>query len=201
MDYKEIHSDFYDTYSREFDNRTWRDADRLNHYVSDFLSNVERGFRVLDLGSGPGKCSEVMRKRGYRVVSLDLSRNMLRICRERNPVVVQADLEELPFPYHAFHGIFASTSLIHMPKSNLPKVLENIRDSLSTLGLFYPIVKEGKGEGWVESDKYPGKKRYFAHYQKDEFEEYLTNAGFYDIWDSWIDTVGNATFLGWKCRT
>ena len=122
---------------------------------------------------------------------------MLRLCGNRNPRVVLGDLENLPLLDVKFDGVWAVTSLLHMPKAELPNVLENINGLLRTGGMFYISMKEGNFEGFVDSDKYPGKKRFFSLYTDNELRDYLRNS-FEIVNHSW-DHYGNATFLNYLC--
>src|SRR3989344_1175532 len=135
MNYKKANINCYDKYAEIFEANTWKDSEVLGGYIYDFLREMKMGFRILDLGCGPGRCTEIMRKSGYVVTDLDISRKMLELSRRRNPRVVLGDLENMPFLYHVFDGIWSSCSLIHMPKSHLPDVLNDINNSLRTLGI------------------------------------------------------------------
>ena len=72
------------------------------------------GERVLDLGCGTGRDSRYMAGVGYDVVSLDLSREALGICRQVAPQAAhfQVDIEHgLPFRDGSFKFILANLSL------------------------------------------------------------------------------------------
>ncbi|MBI2106005.1 class I SAM-dependent methyltransferase [Candidatus Woesearchaeota archaeon] len=129
---------------------------------------------------------------------MDLSVEMLKLCRNKNPRIVLADLENLPFLDSKFDGILAYTSLLHIPKSEFPKALENIRRLLRTSGLFYIGMKEGDFEGFIESKNYPGKKRFFSLYRDKDIREHL-GKHFNIIHHSW-NYAGNDLFLNYLCR-
>ena len=142
MDYKSINRDVYDTYAETFEERTMEMTERMVPDLNKFVSSLN-GFRVLDIGCGPGRDSGYLRNTGCVVTSLDFSKEMLRLCGNRNPRVVLGDLENLPFLDVKFDGVWAVTSLLHMPKAELPNVLENINGLLRTGGMFYISMKEG----------------------------------------------------------
>ncbi len=80
------------------------------------LNHPERrpGERVLDLGCGTGRDSRYMAGMGYDVVSLDLSREALRICRQVAPQAAhfQVDIQHgLPFRDGSFKFVLANLSL------------------------------------------------------------------------------------------
>src|SRR3989344_2735626 len=172
MDYKEIYRETYDRYAEEFQEKT---KDYLRYISQDFKEFVRRvnGFRVLDLGCGPGRDSVCLKNTGFQVVGFDISMKMLRLREEKGVKVVQGDLEDLPFLDSTFCGVWAYTSLLNIPKKKFPDTLREIKRVLKSDGRFYIGMKEGRFEGDLESDKYPGCRRFFSLYEKDELEDYL----------------------------
>ena len=75
---------------------------------------------VLDAGCGPGTPGTD----GLEgVVGLDISREQLRLARERSAGArVQGDLAALPFPAGRFDAVVACNSLIHVPVEDHPAV-------------------------------------------------------------------------------
>lgn len=62
--------------------QSWK-IDELN----GFLARLEKGGgskRVLDLGSGPGHQADYLREHGCEVMCIDLSEEMVAICREKD---------------------------------------------------------------------------------------------------------------------
>ena len=57
----------------------------------------------------------------------------------------------------------------------MPSVLAKLNGILRPNGLIYMGLKEGDHEGCVESDKYPGSKRYFAYYREEELKTLISN--------------------------
>jgi ubiquinone/menaquinone biosynthesis C-methylase UbiE len=69
---------------------------------------------LLDVGSGTGHWLPVFERRGYEVVSLDLSQAMLAVARKRfgaGPVMVRADALELPFADSRFDVVLSMATL------------------------------------------------------------------------------------------
>lgn len=199
MNYKEINMKTYDRYAHEFQERTKDYLPNIINDANEFVSGL-RGLEpvILDLGSGPGRDSMFFRSKGYRVVSFDISREMLRLCKEKELKTIQGDLENLPFLNNTFHGVWAYTSLLNIPKKKFPYALNEIRRVLKNEGGFYIGMKEGRFEGELESDKYPGCKRFFSLYEANELEAYL--AEHFEIErKSWL-TLGDAVFLNYLCR-
>lgn len=83
------------------------------------LGGLEDGFaprRILDLGSGTGYGSELLRRRfpDAEIIALDLAEGMLRYAREARPVAdgyIAADAEQLPLAADSFDLVFSSMAL------------------------------------------------------------------------------------------
>lgn len=70
-------------YAEAYAEACWRRPDEaVIDRLADWLGGLE-GKRVLDLGGGPGHSSVAFARRGARVTWHDVSRNYLRIARER----------------------------------------------------------------------------------------------------------------------
>jgi 2-polyprenyl-3-methyl-5-hydroxy-6-metoxy-1,4-benzoquinol methylase len=72
----------------------------------DFIekeAGYDRGLRILDVGCGTGRHSLELKRRGYHIVGVDLSENMLSKAREKARAegleieFLQADARDLPF--------------------------------------------------------------------------------------------------------
>ena len=99
------------------------DADFVHRTTRDGLLERLAPLRVdartvLDLGAATGGATEQLRRRfpGARIVSLDLSHEMLRQARRKRrwfsrTAFVQADAEQLPFPDQCFDVVFANLLL------------------------------------------------------------------------------------------
>jgi ubiquinone/menaquinone biosynthesis C-methylase UbiE len=198
MDYKSVSRDIYTKYARDFQDFT---KDYLKkHIMNDARQFVHiiNGKKVLDLGSGPGRDSLFFRKNGLKPVCIDIAPGMVKLCREKGLEAYEMDLENLEFEDSSFDGVWAYTSLLHMPKSKFSFVLKRISRVLKEKGVFYLGMKEGDFEGWKESDKYGGIRRFFSLYQDNEIKEALS--GEFDILNTSKISLGDAVFLNYLCR-
>ncbi len=85
------------------------------------------------------------------------------------------DFENLDFEEQYFDGVLAYACLMHVPKSNLTKVLEQIKKVLKDSGVVYVAMKKGDGEGFRVQEKYFGEKRWFSLFNDKELREHLNN--------------------------
>lgn len=92
---------------------------RLNELLEKYLPEDGAGLRLLDAGCGTGHHMAELRKRGYEVAGVDASKEMLKYARENNPdsEILEADVEEIPFPDESFDIILSVEVLRHLPRS------------------------------------------------------------------------------------
>jgi demethylmenaquinone methyltransferase/2-methoxy-6-polyprenyl-1,4-benzoquinol methylase len=76
----------------------WRDA------LVDGL-DLRPGSRVLDVAAGTGSITRLLQMRGFEVISLDQSPEMLKEAVEQGATGVCATAERLPFPDSCFDGV------------------------------------------------------------------------------------------------
>jgi len=149
----------------------------LDEDLDRFTGYLKPGGLVLDLGTGPGRDMRALQKRGYRAIGLDRSEGMLKEAANRGlGSLVLADMRRLPFAGHSFDGVWASASLLHLPKSELPVALAEANRVLDH-GHIFVAVKDGQAETWRD-DGAQG-RRFFAFYHPAEIELAFERADFH----------------------
>ena len=151
------------------------------------------GNKILDLGSGSGDHALYFSQQGLDVTCIDLSPEMIKLCKEKDLKAFVMDIENLEFEANSFNGIWAVTSLIHIPKSKILKVLEKINIILKEKGIFYVCVKEGKGEEFVTDKDNPNTKRFFSYWTEDELKNIFGK--YFDFIELKKAQLGHTTFL------
>lgn len=144
-------------------------------FIRTFAENVQG--KVLDVGSGPGRDALILQQAGLEVTCLDASSAMVEITKQKGLASVLADFSAIPFPDETFAGVWAYTSLLHVPKAEVGKSLQEIRRVLKKDGVLGVGLIEGETEGYVESAPM-NLPRYFAYYTKEEIEKFLKEHGF-----------------------
>lgn len=148
----------------------------LSHELDSFACMLPVEARVVDVGAGPGHYTLALAARGLLPIPVDLSAELLRVARNYgldNPVL--ADMRCLPFGTGSLDGVWASASLLHLPKTALPAALKELRRVVHLGGALYCSLKLGEGEQWVTSPH--GGERFFAYYSEDEIDRALTETG------------------------
>lgn len=132
--------------------------------------------RVVEIGCGGGRDARELLACGYRYYGCDMVREFLPVARAQNPHghFFQASLYELPLPLGSFDGLWAAAVLLHLPKSRVRSVLQEMAAVLRPGGIAFIAIKEGAGETiTVETDDDVTLRRFFALYRVEEFGELL----------------------------
>lgn len=146
-------------------------------FIEKFVASLP-GKRILNLGSGSGRDAVLLRNHGLEVICFDASKSMIGITKGLGFESHHAAFAELNFPDGSFDGVWAYTSLIHIPKSEVKDVVTKIHAALKPNGAFAVGVIEGDTAGMVERKTMPGATRYFKNYSKDELRQLIEPLGF-----------------------
>ncbi|WP_432662059.1 GNAT family N-acetyltransferase [Wukongibacter baidiensis] len=159
-------------YREKSEIQTWKISE-----INKFLSYMRKEEKVnlLDLGAGAGKQAEVFKDNDIDVTCIDISKEMVRLCKDRNLKAYIMDFYNLVFGNETFDAAWSMNTLLHVPKNSIGKVLKNINRVLKPDGIFYFGLYGGhKSEGIWEADFY-NPKRFFAFYEDDEIKEIVKN--------------------------
>jgi len=168
MDYKRITIESYNKDVKKF-SKGFKVMNSIKSHRFQKFIDLLKGRKILDLGCGSGDHSLYFKQRGLDVTSIDLSEEMIKLCKERGLDALLMDIENLKFEDKSFDGIWAATSLLHIPKSKLGTVVKKLNSILISGGILYVSVKESKGEKLVE-DKSGNTKRFFVFLREEELE-------------------------------
>jgi SAM-dependent methyltransferase len=153
------------------------DHDVSQNYAAllDHLEGVAP-YHILDLGCGPGRDLKYFRSLGHEPVGLDGSRRFVDMARRYSDCeVLHQDFLDLALPTARFDGIFANASLFHVPRQELPRVLDKLRDSLKSDGVLFSSNPRGPNqEGWNGG-------RFGSYHDLEGWRHILTAASFVEL--------------------
>lgn len=122
-------------------------SNRQNRYLAHFLSRIAPGSRILDLGCGGGIDARAMLDRGHLVDAAEGSQSLAAIASKRlDREVAVMRFDELR-SIETYDAVWASASLIHVPRPALSAVLSKIHTALKPGGLHFATYKAGGKDG------------------------------------------------------
>ncbi len=159
----------YDTRSHEYATRTTGRSAEPG--LVDFVSELPPGAHLLDLGCGPGDSAHRFLKAGFSVDAVDASPAMISRAAELGVAARRATFDEID-ARNLYDGIWASYSLLHAPRADMPGHLTRLHRALKPGGRFHIGMKLGTGE------KRDRLGRLYVYYTETELLGLLEAAGF-----------------------
>jgi len=150
-----------------------------------FVAALPEGARVLEVGSGSGRDAAALEERGLSVRRTDIAPGFVRLLRAEghDADVVDPLADDLTDPTRdaPYDGVWASASLLHVRREDLPQVLDNLASVTVTGGPLHLAVKEGDGARFSTHGSVTG-PRHFTFWREQPLRETLTAAG-WDVTD------------------
>jgi len=111
-----------------------------------FLPHLPESGHILDAGCGPGRDGRAFLERGFRITAFDASSVMAKLAEKHigQPVEVMR-FQDIEWT-NRFDGVWACTSLLHVPRAELPDVLCRLTRTLKSGGVLFASFKYGCGE-------------------------------------------------------
>jgi SAM-dependent methyltransferase len=130
----------YDRLAGEYARRLFDELDHkpLDRTLLARFTQETRGLGpVCDLGCGPGHVTRHLRCLGAEAFGVDLSAGMVEQARRLNPGIEfrQGDMRSLDVEDGSWGGIVAFYSVVHVPREEVPRALEEMRRVLRPGGL------------------------------------------------------------------
>ena len=141
-----MHSDsgtikFYDDQAATYAN--WSKPSKPNKYLETMLQNLPNSGHVLDFGCGAGWASKAFLEAGFQVTAMDASKGLIEQVGQHPKLnAICAPFESLD-AVAKFDGIWASYSLQHAPRDQMPDILARISKALKPNGVLYIGVQRG----------------------------------------------------------
>jgi SAM-dependent methyltransferase len=151
----------------------WKAIERAEFLT---LLKSERKQSLLEIGAGHGRDSKFFQDNGFQVSCIDLSPEMVKLCQQKGLNARVMDMIDLDFPADSFGAIYSLNGLLHLSKTELPTVLQNIRRVLKANGLFFLGIYGGCDfEGIWEKDSYTP-KRFFSFHSDEGLKQVVTES-------------------------
>ncbi len=136
----------------------------FSKYQDLFLSYLLPNSLILDFGCGVGRDTKYFLEKNYKVEALDGSIEMCNIASSFCNIDVKNILFEDFNEENKYNGIWACSSILHVPYNNLGKIFKSLHKALLENGILYVSFKYGDFEGYRN-------ERYFTDLTLDKFLE------------------------------
>ena len=169
--------DYYNNNAKSFIEGT---ANVEFYEVQDrFLSHLSQGASILDFGCGSGRDSKYFLQKGYRVEAIDGSEKLCEMASAYVGIPVKQMLFNELDEMNKYDGIWACSSILHLPKVELKEVFQKMKKALKTNGIIYTSFKYGSFEGMRNG-------RYFTDFTSEEFQSFIVETDGLKVQDEWI---------------
>jgi cyclopropane fatty-acyl-phospholipid synthase-like methyltransferase len=149
--------------------------------LEDLASLLPSDAAVLDLGCGAGvPATRWLADRGFAVTGVDVSAKQLELARKNVPegTFLKADMTEVVFAPESFDAVVAFHSIIHVPRTEHPTLLESVHRWLEPGGALLATMTVANYEGRDEDWEGWGAPMVWSHYDKNANVAMLRDAGF-----------------------
>ncbi len=142
--------------------------------LPDLLVKYGIGQEVLEIGSGAGALASWLIEQGYQVSCIEPAAQLVKQAEEKGLKVYATTIQDFEVDFQ-YDSIVAISSLIHVPKADLPAQIQKIFRLLKPHGIFFVSFIEGEDEGLEDPTK-AGKLRYFAKWSEKELDDLFSSS-------------------------
>ena len=147
--------------------------------TQDKFLRLLTGKTILDFGCGSGRDTKYFLESGFDVTATDGSEELCKSASTYTGIQVKhilfQDLDEEDF----YDGIWACSSILHLPKDELLIVINKMSRALRTDGIIYTSFKYGNFEGERNG-------RFFTDFTLDVFKDFISDVKDIVIEEYWI---------------
>lgn len=144
-----------------------------------FLTKLEKGSNILDFGCGSGRDTKYFFEQGYNVEAIDGSAELCKLAGEYTGIKVKNILFQELSEADKYDGIWACSSILHLPVGELDEVMKKMVIALKKNGIIYTSFKYGTFAGERSG-------RYFTDMTEEVFAVFLSGIDGLKIEEQWI---------------
>lgn len=144
-----------------------------------FLSKLEKGAKILDFGCGSGRDTKYFLDKGFLVEAIDGSEELCKIASAYTGIKVKQMLFQELEECAKYDGIWACSSILHLPLNDLKYVIEKMIRALKDDGIIYTSFKYGIFEGERNG-------RYFTDMTEATFTNLVKDIAKVSLEEYWI---------------
>lgn len=168
---------YYDSHADKFYKSTVNIEFTTMH--EKFLTKLEKGSNILDFGCGSGRDTKYFFEQGYNVEAIDGSAELCKLAGEYTGIKVKNILFQELSEVDKYDGIWACSSILHLPVGELDEVMKKMVIALKKNGIIYTSFKYGTFAGERNG-------RYFTDMTEEVFAVFLSGIDGLKIEEQWI---------------
>lgn len=147
----------------------------------EFTDRLREGAAILDFGCGSGRDAKTFLDQGYVVEAVDGSSELCKLASEYTGIEVKQMLFQQLEETEKYDGIWACSSILHLPVDDLVDVMRKMTAALKAGGIIYTSFKYGTFAGVRNG-------RYFTDMTEDTFAIFLEKVEKIMIEKQWLST-------------
>ena len=151
----------------------------FKHTQDKFLNRLKPNGYILDFGCGSGRDTKYFLEKGFKVDAVDGSEELCKKASKITGIEVRHMLFQELNEVSKYDGIWACSSILHLPKSELKVVLRKMLIALKDHGVIYTSFKYGDFEGMRNG-------RHFTDFTLEALQEFIKENSAAAIEESWI---------------
>ncbi|MCF8077435.1 MAG: class I SAM-dependent methyltransferase [Desulfotignum sp.] len=168
--------DYYQSNAKQFFNDTV--SIDLSDLYRPFLERLPETGLILDAGCGSGRDTRFFTRQGFEVVAFDNAPEMVKLASHyTGQDCLLLSFDDIHFE-NKFDGVWACSSMLHVPKSNMINVLNKLCTALRHDGILYTSFKYGDDEVFRNG-------RLFSNYDEESFHAVITDQKELDMLKYW----------------
>lgn len=144
-----------------------------------FVNLLSKNGYILDYGCGSGRDTKYFISKGFRVDAVDGSEKLCRIASKNTGIAVKQMLFSELNAIAKYDGIWACSSILHLPKKELHDVFHKMICAIKSGGYIYTSFKYGEYEGYRN-------ERFFTDFTRESFEEFIKAYLEIKIIEEWV---------------
>lgn len=144
-----------------------------------FTARLPQGGSILDFGCGSGRDTKHFLSQGFQVTATDGSEELCKLASQYTGIPVKQMLFQELDAVEQYDGIWACSSILHLPQEELISVLEKMAIALKPQGIIYTSFKYGDFAGERNG-------RYFTDMTETSFAALMQNITSLETEEQWI---------------
>lgn len=151
----------------------------MEYHQKRFCEWLPKGALILDFGCDSGRDIKYFMSQGYQVQALDGSEELCRMASDFTGIEVKHGYFHELDEEDKYDGIWACSSILHLPIDELKEVLPKMEKALRNQGVVYASFKYGEFEG-------ERNERYYTDVNEERLHRLINDTGVFIVEETWI---------------